>query len=497
MRAILGAVLLALTARAAPTPKPVIIGSKAFTESHVLAEIAKRVVEKAGLPVELRPEMGGTIILWEALRQGAITCYPEYTSTLQEVILQAHPVAGAKGSTDFKELRRQVAHYGIGMTDKLGFNNTYALVIQRARARALGVRQISDLRKHPELVFGLSHEFLGRADGWSPLCARYGLQMPHVRAIDHTLAYLALVKGEIDVMDAYSTDPKIAESDLLILRDNWHFFPKYEAVFLYRLDAEPRVSQALATLAGTLDESRMTQLNAVAERTHNYAKAADLYLHEPGGSGSPSLAGNLEHWLGRHLLLVAVSLGASILLGIPLGIWASRPGWLGASILAATGLIQTVPSLALLAFLVSIPFLGISLLTAIVALFLYGLLPIVRNTASGLQDIAQPVRESAEALGLESRARLIKIFLPLASRSILAGIKTSAGLYVGTATLAALIGAGGLGEPIISGLNLDDRVLILEGAVPAAILALLVQGAFSLLDRLLIPKGLRLNRSHV
>ncbi len=494
--AVCGAVLAVLSAQAAPSvPKPVIIGSKAFTESYVLAEIARRVVERAGLPVELRPGMGGTIILWEALRQGAITCYPEYTGTLQEVILHARPTTDDGRAADLEALRRALAQFGIGMTGRLGFNNTYALVMRRARAQALGIHQISDLKGHIDLVVGLGHEFLGRADGWDPLCAWYGLRLPHVRALEHSLAYLALAKGEIDVTDAYSTDPKIAKLGLLILRDDRHFFPEYQAVFLYRLDADPRLAQALATLVGTLDERRMTQLNATAERTHSYAKAADLYSHGTTQNGSRSLAADLAGWTGRHLLLVSLSLCASILLGVPLGIKASRPGWLSETILGTTGVVQTVPSLALLALLVSIPFLGISPLTAMVALFLYGLLPIVRNTASGLQDISRPVRESAAALGLEPRIRLIKIFLPLASRSILTGIKTSAVINVGTATLAALIGAGGLGEPIISGLNLDDRILILEGAVPAALLALLVQGCFGLLDRVLIPRGLRLNPS--
>jgi osmoprotectant transport system permease protein len=281
-----------------------------------------------------------------------------------------------------------------------------------------------------------------------------------------------------------------------MLRDDRDFFPQYQAVFLYRLNADPRLVTALSTLAGTLDANRMSRLNALAERTRDYAQAADQYFRGTTSSDSRSLAANLAHWTGRHLLLVALSLAASILLGVPLGIWAGRPGWLSETILGATGMIQTVPSLALLALLVSVPFLGISPLTAIIALFLYGLLPIVRNTASGLQDIPRPVRESAEALGLEPRARLVKIFLPMTSRSILAGIKTSAVINVGTATLAALIGAGGLGEPIISGLNLNDRATILEGAVPAAFLALLVQATFTFLDRVLIPKGLRANLTH-
>jgi osmoprotectant transport system permease protein len=478
--------------QAASPPPTAIIGSKKFTESYVLAEIAKRAVERAGVPADLKQGMGGTIILWEALREGAITCYPEYTGTIQEVILKPHNT-GREAPAGLGDLRAQLAKYSVGMTGNLGFNNTYALVMRRARAQALGIHQISDLSKHPELRLGLSHEFLGRADGWAPLSARYGLQMRDVRGVDHTLAYAALAKGEIDITDAYSTDAKIREYDLLALRDDRNFFPQYEAVFLYRLDADSRVAAALRTLEGTLDESRMTELNAVADRTRDYAKAAALYFNPEGGSISRSLAADIARWTGRHLLLVALSLAGSILIGVPLGIWASWPGWLSEIILGAAGLIQTVPSLALLALLVSVPFLGISPLTAIIALFLYGLLPIVRNTASGIQDIPRPMRESAEAMGLEPRARLTKVFMPLASRSILAGIKTSAVINVGTATLAALIGAGGLGEPILSGLNLNDRATILEGAVPAAALAILVQALFVYLDRLLIPRGLRLN----
>jgi osmoprotectant transport system permease protein len=182
----------------------------------------------------------------------------------------------------------------------------------------------------------------------------------------------------------------------------------------------------------------------------------------------------------------------SVIVGIQLGIIASRGGPIGQTILGFASVVQTIPSLALLALLVPLPFFGISVRTAIAALFLYGLLPIVRNTASGLQDIPRSLRESAIALGLSPAARLWQIYLPMASRSILSGIKTSAVINIGTATLAALIGAGGLGEPILSGLNLNDHATILQGAIPAALLALLVQWMFDLLDRVLIPKGLRL-----
>jgi osmoprotectant transport system permease protein len=470
--------------------EPTIIGSKKFTESYVLAEIAKRAIENAGIATEHRQGMGGTIILWQALRGDQIALYPEYTGTISEEILKTPP------SITVEEMREQLAKAGVGMTGELGFNNTYALVMRRTTAEQKAIRTIGDLRKHPELKFGLTHEFLDRRDGWRPLAERYQLGTQNIVGIDHGLGYEALRNGSIDVKDAYSTDAKIGENDLVVLDDDLQFFPRYKAVFLYRLSLPPEIVAVLRRMEGTLDEKRMIRLNAEAERTKNYARAADLYFRDDG-SAQPTSIGEtfghkLQRWTLRHLELAGISLLLSILIGIPLGIAASRGGVIGQVILGFTGAIQTIPSLALLALLVPLPFFGISVRTAIAALFLYGLLPIVRNTATGLQDIAQPVRESAIALGLEPSARLWKIYLPMASRSILGGIKTSAVINIGTATLAALIGAGGLGEPILSGLNLNDHVTILQGAIPAAVLALLVQWSFDLLDRLLIPKGLRL-----
>ncbi|MDB6020168.1 MAG: Substrate-binding region of ABC-type glycine betaine transport system [Pedosphaera sp.] len=487
LAAIMGAILIALSATGAP--QPVVIGSKKFTESYVLGEIAKRVLEEAGLPAEHRQGMGGTIILWEALTQGAITTYPEYTGTISEEILKI------RAPVSLEEMRKELSRYGVGMTGELGFDNTYALVMRRERARRLGITKISDLRKHPGLVAGVTHEFLRRKDGWNPLVERYDLRMRDVRGIDHALGYVALANGTIDLKDAYSTDAKIAEDNLVVLQDDLGFFPQYRAVFLYRLDADPQVPAALRRMEGTLSNARVIQLIAWAVLTNVYSRAASLYFEDAAREKKASLASNIAHWTARHLLLVGLSLFFSILIGIPLGIWASRPGLVSQLILGTTGLVQTIPSLALLALLVSIPVLGISPVTAIIALVLYGLLPIVRNTATGLQDIAVPLRESAAALGLEPRAQLIRIFLPMASRSILAGIKTSAVISVGTATLAALIGAGGLGEPIISGLNLNDHATILEGAIPAAVLAFFVQMSFDFLDRLLIPRGLRIGAS--
>ena len=481
--------LLLFAAVVSTHANPVIIGSKKFTESYVLGEIAQRALNDAGVAAEHRQGMGGTIILWQALQGGQIDAYPEYTGTIGQEILKNDRQLSSQ------EIRDALGKFGVCMTEPLGFNNTYALVMRRSEAQRLAIRTISDLRKHPELRIGLTHEFLDRQDGWQPLRERYGLPQQSVIGIDHALGYAALVNGSIDVKDAYSTDAKIEQNDLVVLEDDLQFFPKYEAVFLFRSSMSPDAINALRRLEGTLNEKRMIHLNMEAERTKNYTSAANLYFQDNGRSASfagESFPHKLARWTLRHLELAGFSLLLSVIIGIPLGIVASRGGLIGHAILGFASVVQTIPSLALLALLVPLPFFGISVRTAIAALFLYGLLPIVRNTASGLQDIPRSLRESAVALGLSPFTRLWQIYLPMASRSILSGIKTSAVINVGTATLAALIGAGGLGEPILSGLNLNDHVTILQGAIPAALLALLVQWFFDVLDRVLIPKGLRI-----
>ena len=238
----------------------------------MLGEIAKRTLTDAGIPAEHRQGMGGTIILWEALRGGQIDAYPEYTGTIATEILKSD------SSVSLDQIRDSLEKLGVGMTAPLGFNNTYALVMRRSEAQRLGIRTISDLQKYPELKFGLTHEFLERQDGWRPLRQRYGLPQQNIIGIDHALGYSALANGSIAVKDAYSTDAKIEQNDLVVLEDDLHFFPKYEAVFLFRSSTRPDAIAALRRLEGTLDETRMIRLNAEAERTKSYARAADLYF---------------------------------------------------------------------------------------------------------------------------------------------------------------------------------------------------------------------------
>jgi osmoprotectant transport system permease protein len=474
---------------AAACEGPVRIGSKAFTESVLLGEVARLRARAVGCEARHRRELGGTRILWEALRRGEIDAYPEYTGTLtHELLDDIVPDAGVA------DLRARLAPLGLGISDALGFDNTYAIGMRADTAARLGIRRISDLGAHPQLRYGLSSEFLNRADGWPGLSARYGLADAVVRGMNHALAYRALASDAIDVLDLYSTDAEIAYYGLVTLEDDRGYFPAYQAVFLYRLglrETAPAFIDALDALAGRIDATAMRRMNAAVKLDgREEAGVAAEFL---GISSAADADGFRSRFIARsieHLRLVAISLGLAVLIAIPLGMLAARLRRLGHVVIAATGILQTVPSLAMFVFM--IPLFGIGAAPAIAALFLYSLLPIVRNTHAGLVGIAPELRESAAALGLPPMVRLLRIELPLATRSILAGIKISAVINVGTATLGALIGAGGYGQPILAGIRLDDIGLILEGAVPAAILALLVQALFEWVERALTPRGLRM-----
>jgi osmoprotectant transport system permease protein len=365
-------------------------------------------------------------------------------------------------------------------------------------AARLGVTSISDLVRHTDLVLGFSNEFMDRSDGWPGLRDAYDLPHRTVRGLDHDLAYRGLQTGDVQVTDLYSTDAEILYYHLLVLRDDRGYFPNYHAVLLFRSELEqtaPETISVLARLEASIDGPAMIGMNARVklDRVPESRVAADSLSERLGLKAAPVVETIVERLLRHtveHLILVGISLAAAILVAVPLGVLAHRRPWIGQVTLAAAGVAQTIPSLALLVFM--IPLLGIGGAPAVAALFLYSLLPIVRNTHAGFRGIPAPIRESAEALGLPPAAQLRLVELPLASPMILAGIKTAAVINVGTATLGAIIGAGGYGQPILTGIRLDDVGLILQGAVPAAILALLVQGGFEVLERLFVPRGLRL-----
>lgn len=459
------------------------VGSKLFTESVILGEIITQRIEAEGFEVEFFDQLGGTRILWNALLEKEIDIYPEYTGTIIQELL-----GGAEISTH-EQLNKVLSEYGLKATKPLGFNNTYAMGMLSSTAQELGISTISDLQDHPELSLGFSNEFIDRADGWKGLKSAYQLDHKDVTGLDHDLAYRGLEARNIDVIDLYSTDAEIDYYDIKVLDDDLEFFPRYEAVFLYRLELEelyPELISSLRELEGMISESRMVTMNAAVklERIPDEVVASrflDKVLDIKSEVKTETLWERLVSTTAQHLYLVGISLALAIFIAVPLGIIAAKFSKAEGAILATVGILQTIPSLALLVFM--IPLLGIGAVPAMAALFLYSLLPVVRNTHSGIKGISSPVRESALALGLPQSVVLRKIELPLALPTMLAGIKTAAVINVGTATLGALIGAGGYGQPILTGIRLDSVPLILEGAIPAALLALLVQGVFDLIER--------------
>jgi osmoprotectant transport system permease protein len=492
-RLALGTLLALLVAAGCDSRRAdVVIGSKSFTESVILGEALRLLVQDAGLTARHRRALGGTRLVYDALIAGDIDAYVEYTGTLShEIFAATHPA----GRT---ELERLLAADGVVLAGPVGFENNYALGMLESEAARLQVARISDLDSRPDLVLRFSNEFMDRADGWPGLRAAYGLPQRDVRGVQHDLAYRAIAAGDADLTDVYTTDAEIAYYRLRALEDDRGYFPRYEAVLLYRADLDDRVpgaSGALRRLLGQVSAARMVDLNAAVKIEGNSeAEAAGEFLKEQVGdvSAGPT-AGRVDRLLQRtreHLVLVVASLLAGIVVAIPLGVIAAQFPRLGQAVLGTVGIAQTIPALALLVFMV--PLFGIGAGPALVALFVYALLPIVRNTHAGLAGISLPLREAAEALGLPAAARLLKIELPLALPTILAGIKTAAVINVGGATLGALVGAGGYGQPILTGIRLDDTALILEGAVPAAALAVLVQLLFELLERTVVPRGLRL-----
>jgi osmoprotectant transport system permease protein len=497
--------------------RPIVVASKPFGESYILCEMFAQLLEARGFRVDRRPGLGATEIAFAALRTNAIDVYPEYTGTgllaiLGDTVRRGPAQAFAHVATEFRR------RYGTAWLPPLGFENTYAISVRRETAQRFALRTLTDLaRIAPTLEGGFTADFIGRRDGLPGLTGAYGLRFKNVRPLLGAVKYQALASGEVDVIDGYSTDGLIARYDLVVLVDDRRFFPPYQAAAVVSpalAHNQPQAIAALAELSGRLDDATMRRLNRQLEVDGDaivaVARAAldSLGLRNATGAANTPVArggrratvwesfvratvgerGALARRTGRHLLLSAASLLAAALVAIPFGLALERRRRLAEPLVRATGVLQTIPGIALIAFM--IPLLGIGVVPALVALFIYSLYPIVRNTYSGVRD-ADPVAVSAaRAVGMTPNQVLRYVRLPLSASTIMAGVRTAAVINVGTATLAAFIGAGGLGEPIVTGLALSDTGMILSGAVPAALLALLVDVVLGACERAVRPKGL-------
>ena len=491
--------------------RPLVIASKPFGESLLLAEMFAQLLEFRGFEVERRLGLGATEIAFQALRTNRIDAYPEYTGTGLLAILGEPP------TRDPRQVYRKVARefrerYGVRWLPPLGFENTYAIAVRRETAQKYGLRTLSDLaRVSRSLRAGLTPDFIGRPDGLPGIQQAYGIRFRDVRALLPAVKYQALAAGEVDVIDGYSTDGFIVRYNLVVLEDNLGFFPPYEAAALVSpafVRDVPGGVAVLTELSGLLTEESMRRLNrrievdgvAVGRVAAGALLALGLTRAQSAEDRSGRVAGPrglLDYvWderrviLGltvRHLFLVGVSLAGAIACAVPLGLALERQRRSAEPVIRGVGLLQTLPSIALLAFM--IPLLGIGVIPAVVALFLYSLYPILRNTYTGVRDAAPDAVGAAWALGMTPSQILRHVRLPLAAPVIMAGIRTAAVINVGTATLAAFIGAGGLGDLIAAGLALSDTRMILSGALPAALLALLVDGALGIGERAVRPGG--------
>jgi osmoprotectant transport system permease protein len=501
---VFAALLLAMQA-APPPQRPVVVASKPFGESYVLAEIFSQLLEARGMRVDRRPGLGATEVAFRALTNGAIDVYPEYTGTGLIAMLREKPVSDKDAA--FREVSRQFrARYGARWLGPLGFQNTYAIAVRRPMADSLHLATLSDLAAtRARIRAGLTADFVGRADGLPGLQRAYGLHFADVRVLGPAVKYQALAGGQVDVIDGYSTDGLIARYDLVVLDDDRHFFPPYEAAALVGAklaESMPQALAALGELTGLIDEARMRALNKRVEVDGTpVATVARDALRDLGLVSSPSANARasidttrasflsyladqrapLARLLLRHIELVALSLLIAIAIAVPLGLVLERAGRGAESFIRSVGVLQTLPGIALLAFM--IPLFGIGVVPALIALVLYSLYPIVRNTYTGVRDADPAAVAAAHALGMTGGQILREVRLPLATPIIMAGVRTAAVIDVGTATLAAFIGAGGLGEPIVAGLALSDTRMILSGAVPAALLAVAVDAGLAIVER--------------
>ena len=468
----------------------IVVGSKSFRESYILGEALARLLRAEGFEARHQQGLGGTKICYDALLAGEIDVYVEYTGTIAQ---------GIKNIPDatWDQLVAALAADGVEMFPSFGFNNTYALAVSTDAAATLGLSNISDLAAHGDLRLAVSHEFLERRDGWPGLRERYDLpQSPD--GVEHSLAYRAIADGALDGTDVYSTDGEWTRYPLTLLRDDLGFFAPYLAVPLARADLPPAARAVLVRVAGTLDEAEMRALNAAARSNADVARVAERYVASIGGgqaaagenAQTPGLWARLGANTARHLVLVVAALAPAAITAVLLAVLIFNVAWLSRAAVYLAGLMQTVPSIALLALF--IPLFGIGPAPAVVALFLYALLPILRNAVTALDGIDPTLRRVASAMGLTRIEELRLVFVPLAMPTILAGVRTAAVITIGTATLAAFIGAGGLGDPIVTGLTLNDTQLILQGAIPAALLAVATELLFEGLERSLVPGHLRL-----
>jgi osmoprotectant transport system permease protein len=457
---------------------PARVGSKVFTEGYILAEILAVQSEKNNFTVDRRGGLGATGVTEAAMKNREIDLIVDYTGNVAKTFLNHH------GAITVVDMNIRLKPLGFEVSKSLGFNNTFALAVKRAWSEKNQIFTISDLRKMKSLKAAFTPEFANRAENWVDLKKAYTLNQVSVLEMDHQLAYEAIKNGAVELMEAYSTDAKLKEYDLVTLKDDLDFFPNYDAVIMTHLlwkDKNPTQWQVLKQLEGKISAQTMIALNSEADlEKKSFNQIASKFLNIEPTSNTNAVIRELLSATREHLVLVLVPVFLALLCGLPLAYLAYKLPRLQAGIGAIASLFQTVPSLAFLALL--IPVFGIGTFPAIIVLALYALLPIFISSLQGFNAIPASTHLVCHSLKLRPLFRFQKIELALAWPGILSGIQTALIATVATATLAALVGAGGYGKKIIAGLAVNDTNIILAGAIPAALLALAFQLIFQVLN---------------
>lgn len=439
------------------------IGAKKFTEGNISAYLILQELKKINknLDIEVLENLGGTGIVTSAIKNKKIDIYIDYTGTLVNSF-----------QTNYKNLEQTLYSHNIILGPNLGFNNSYGLAVKANNS----ISRISEISlKHR---VGISHEFFKRNDGYKYLSKAYDLQNVPV-TLEHSLLFQSLNSESLDVIEVYTTDAKILKNNLKVLSDDRDFFSRYDAVVLVNVEFYNKNKKMIDKLFTNIKE-RFTNKDIIEA---NYLVEIDgLRYDEAAGklSGVKLLAKKKENvffeilpYFLEHLKYLVITIFLCVLIGIPIGGFAAKSKAFERVSMTLISIFQTIPSLALLVFL--IPLFGLGELTTIIALTLYGLLPIAKSTHSAISNIPKELSEFSDLIRMSKIQKFLLVEIPLAAPEILTGIKITSIATIGVTVIAAFVGAGGLGTLIVTGLSLNKTSLILKGAIPSALMALIVE----------------------
>ena len=442
----------------------ILIGAKKFTEGNISAHIVSQLISRIDPSQKTRvlENLGGTGIVTAAIKSKEVDIYVDYTGTLINSF-----------KSDRRRLEDDLLKEGIYLGPELGFNNSYGLAVGPKSSRL----KISDIKESDRI--GVSHEFYKRKDGYESLKDHYGFNITPT-AVEHSLLYNSLSSDHLDIIEVYTTDAKIRKNNLRVLKDDKKFFPRYDAVVLvnkeFMEDNAELVDSLFTEIEKNIDNNKIMNANyLVEEQGLTYAQAAGHVTKTHVDGSSNELLDILPYFLD-HFKYLIITVILCVVVGVPLGAISAKSKKMEKWIVGTVSVLQTIPSLALLVFL--IPIFGLGEVTTLIALVLYGLLPIVKNTYNGVKNIPTELIEFSDLIQMSKLQKLFIIELPLAKEEILTGVRITSVMTVGLTVIASFIGAGGLGMLIVTGLSLNDTDMILRGAIPSALMALVIEFFF-------------------